>query len=89
MINLDGEYGGDAPMRFENLHQHIEFYANTDEIDDAAILGPDNEKREAGIELVKEYEKIQDEDTERIILKNNLASVWRDCFFSVNKSFHS
>ena len=31
---------------------------------DAAILGPDNEKREAGIELVKEYEKIQDEDTE-------------------------
>ncbi len=25
MINLDGEYGGDAPMRFENLHNHIEF----------------------------------------------------------------
>ncbi|MBU5585337.1 diacylglycerol kinase, partial [Enterococcus sp. S181_ASV_20] len=24
MINLDGEYGGDAPMRFENLHQHID-----------------------------------------------------------------
>ena len=64
MINLDGEYGGDAPMRFENLHQHIEFYANTDEINDDAILGQDDQKREAGIELVKEYEKIQDEDSE-------------------------
>ena len=68
MINLDGEYGGDAPMRFENLHQHIEFYANTDEINDDAILGTgdqDDQKREAGIELVKEYEKIQDEDLEK------------------------
>ena len=64
MINLDGEYGGDAPMRFDNLHQHIEFYANTDEINDDAILGPDDQKREAGIELVKEYEKIQEEDLE-------------------------
>ena len=68
MINLDGEYGGDAPMRFENLHQHIAFYANTDEINDDAILGTgdqDDQKREAGIELVKEYEKIQDEDLEK------------------------
>lgn len=24
MINLDGEYGGDAPMTFKNMHQHIE-----------------------------------------------------------------
>lgn len=28
MINLDGEYGGDAPVRFENLKHHIEFVAN-------------------------------------------------------------
>ncbi|MCK8616853.1 diacylglycerol kinase family lipid kinase [Fructobacillus sp. M158] len=27
-VNLDGEYGGDAPMTFENLKQHIEFVAN-------------------------------------------------------------
>jgi diacylglycerol kinase (ATP) len=31
---------------------------------DDAILGPDDQKREAGIELVKEYEKIQEEDLE-------------------------
>lgn len=29
-VNLDGEYGGDAPMTFENLKQHIEFVANID-----------------------------------------------------------
>lgn len=63
MINLDGEYGGDAPMRFENLHQHIEFFANTDEISDAAIQGEDElEEQEAGQELIKEFEKLQEED---------------------------
>lgn len=31
-VNLDGEYGGDAPMTFENLKQHIEFVANIDEM---------------------------------------------------------
>lgn len=29
MINLDGEYGGDAPVRFENLNHHVEVVANT------------------------------------------------------------
>lgn len=28
MINLDGEYGGDAPVRFDNLNHHIEVVAN-------------------------------------------------------------
>lgn len=28
MVNLDGEYGGDAPVRFENLANHIEVIAN-------------------------------------------------------------
>ncbi len=64
MINLDGEYGGDAPMRFENLHQHIEFFANTDEISDDAILGIELEEKEAGIEFVKEVERLNDEDEE-------------------------
>ncbi len=27
-VNLDGEYGGDAPMKFTDLQQHIEFVAN-------------------------------------------------------------
>ena len=32
MINLDGEYGGDAPVTFVNLHQHIEIIANSADI---------------------------------------------------------
>lgn len=41
MINLDGEYGGDAPITLRNLKNHIEFFANTDEIsDDALSLDP-------------------------------------------------
>lgn len=27
MINIDGEYGGDAPMTFKNLKQHLEIFA--------------------------------------------------------------
>ncbi|MHC5373811.1 diacylglycerol kinase [Enterococcus sp. LJL120] len=65
MINLDGEYGGDAPMRFENLHQHLEFFANTDAIPDEAITGVDPEEaeyEEVGKEFVREVEKLTDED---------------------------
>ena len=38
MINLDGEYGGDAPIVLENLKNHITFFANTDEISDDALM---------------------------------------------------
>lgn len=65
MINLDGEYGGDAPMYFENFHQHIEFFANTDQIPDAAIIGEDLQEieyEEASKEFVKEVERLTDED---------------------------
>ena len=48
MINLDGEYGGDAPIVLENLKNHITFYADTDEIsDDALLLDPEVLAREA------------------------------------------
>ncbi|CAI2620475.1 Diacylglycerol kinase [Apilactobacillus kunkeei] len=36
-INLDGEYGGDAPMTFIDLKQHIEMYANVDEMPKKSI----------------------------------------------------
>ncbi|MGT2887512.1 diacylglycerol kinase family lipid kinase [Streptococcus didelphis] len=36
MINLDGEYGGDAPITLENLKNHITFFANRDLISDDA-----------------------------------------------------
>lgn len=65
MINLDGEYGGDAPMTFENLHQHIEIFANLDKIPDDAVMGFDEEEenyQEVSSEFVKEVEKLTDED---------------------------
>lgn len=64
MINLDGEYGGDAPMTFSNLHQHIEMFANTDDIPDDALIGDEEEEelQVVGQEFVKEVEKLTDED---------------------------
>lgn len=48
MINLDGEYGGDAPIELKNLKNHITFFANTDEIsDDALVLDPEELALEA------------------------------------------
>lgn len=59
MINLDGEYGGDAPMTFENLKQHIEIYANLDEIPESAVSG---EAEKASDEFIKQVEKLTNED---------------------------
>lgn len=39
MLNLDGEYGGDTPIHLEVLPNHLEFYANVDEISDDALTG--------------------------------------------------
>lgn len=60
MINLDGEYGGDAPMHFHNLKQHIEMFANIAEIPDDAISGEDFQ--EVSKEFVKEVEKLAEDD---------------------------
>lgn len=46
MINIDGEYGGDAPMTFRDLKQHIEMYADTDRIPDEAITDPELQNAE-------------------------------------------
>ena len=59
MINLDGEYGGDAPMTFENLKQHIEIYANLDEIPDSAVSG---DMDQASDYFIKELEQLTQED---------------------------
>lgn len=61
MINLDGEYGGDAPMTFENLHNHIEFYADLDAIPDEAILG---EYEEVSKEFLEEVERLKESNYE-------------------------
>lgn len=61
MINLDGEYGGDAPMTFEVLPQHIEFFVNLDEISEDAFVG-DEEIQEVSEAFVKEVEGLTGED---------------------------
>lgn len=41
MINLDGEYGGDAPVTFINHKQHIRIVANVDDISpDTLVTAP-------------------------------------------------
>ncbi|HEL1612715.1 TPA: diacylglycerol kinase family lipid kinase [Streptococcus suis] len=37
LLNLDGEFGGDAPVELYNLQNHIEFIADTDLVSDEAI----------------------------------------------------
>lgn len=37
LINLDGEYGGEAPVILSNLSNHIEFFADTDKVSEQAI----------------------------------------------------
>lgn len=61
MINVDGEYGGDAPMTFRNHRQHVEIFANTDEIPDEAITGTEEEEtsaREHFVEGVSHLENV-------------------------------
>lgn len=43
MINLDGEYGGDAPITLVNLKNHISFFADTDLISNDAYGVNDEE----------------------------------------------
>lgn len=61
MINLDGEYGGDAPVTFINLHQHIEIIANSEDIS-ATGYAFDHAEDEA---FIKEVEGLTQEDINR------------------------
>lgn len=60
MINVDGEYGGDAPMTFKNHRQHLEIFANTDEIPDEAITGTEEEETSALKHFVKGVSHLED-----------------------------
>lgn len=59
MINLDGEYGGDAPMKFHDLKQHIEVVANLDAIPHDAITESADFKR-VEKDFVKKLDDIKD-----------------------------
>ncbi|CAK8053679.1 diacylglycerol kinase family lipid kinase [Eupransor demetentiae] len=51
-VNLDGEYGGDAPMTFDNLKQHIRFVANRS----AMTPGSTDEAKREFVKQVEELE---------------------------------
>ncbi|GAJ27272.1 transcription regulator [Liquorilactobacillus sucicola DSM 21376 = JCM 15457] len=64
MINIDGEYGGDAPMVFKNLEQHIQMFANTEKIPKGAITSSDKtpEEIDASQHFVESVEDLIGED---------------------------
>ncbi|HIZ95273.1 diacylglycerol kinase [Ligilactobacillus pobuzihii] len=61
MINVDGEYGGDAPMTFIDHKQHIEMCANTDQIPDSAITAENALAQDARDRFVHEMEQLPDQ----------------------------
>jgi diacylglycerol kinase (ATP) len=64
MINLDGEYGGDAPIVLTNLKNHIEIFANLDEIDDDNYIGDEEDLVLEAVanKFAKEVEKSSQSD---------------------------
>ncbi|MBS9339198.1 diacylglycerol kinase family lipid kinase [Fructobacillus sp. M2-14] len=60
-VNLDGEYGGDAPMVFDNLKQHIEFVANLEDMSNDAVT---EKIQERFVEQVEHLEKTGAEEME-------------------------
>ncbi|KRM13312.1 diacylglycerol kinase [Paucilactobacillus suebicus] len=64
MINLDGEYGGDAPMTFKNLARHIRMVANLDEIPDDAVQGLPPEVEQAEQDFIREVENLPEDEQE-------------------------
>ncbi|GFH43168.1 diacylglycerol kinase [Lactococcus hodotermopsidis] len=64
MINLDGEYGGDAPITLTNHKCHIEMFANLDEINDDNYIGDEDELALEAVanKFVKEAERTNEFD---------------------------
>ena len=58
-LNIDGEYGGDAPVRFENLNHHIEVVANVSPIENEIKNLSDEER--AKMESIFDSEMISNE----------------------------
>ena len=63
LLNLDGEYGGDVPVELLNLPNHIEFFADTDLVDDEAITLDTDEIERASMKRRFIEESAQLEDT--------------------------
>ena len=66
MINLDGEYGGDAPMKFVNLKQHLDVIANLSEIPDKAIVSDEDKKvQEAEENFMREVDEMGEDNGDK------------------------
>lgn len=58
MINLDGEYGGDAPAQFINIQKHIDFVADIDKMKGKMDLSPSDEKDEMTSKIMKQVKEL-------------------------------
>lgn len=62
MINLDGEYGGDAPMKFHDMKQHLNVIANVDAIPDDAFTDLSPDMKRAEDDFVRGVKELPKED---------------------------
>jgi diacylglycerol kinase (ATP) len=65
MVNLDGEYGGDAPMEFINLHKHLNIYANVDSIPLKAISSSTLSEKDAGEKIIEEERNLDNKNKDK------------------------
>jgi len=63
LINLDGEYGGKSPVKFDNLKGHIQMFVNLDEINDENYIGDEETLALEAVaqKFAKETEKAEKE----------------------------
>lgn len=67
-INLDGEYGGNAPMAFQNLQRHIKVFADLDRMSPKALTG----------KMTHQVDSRHEKETERKFIKKiNHFSLWK------------
>ena len=59
MINLDGEYGGDAPMKFSVLPHHLEIFADVDAIPDRSISSETPDEQQAEQQFVQSVDSLK------------------------------
>jgi len=65
MINLDGEYGGDAPASFVNVQRHIDFVADTNKMKDKIDSPKSEKKEELTSKIIKQVEDLKNITTKK------------------------
>lgn len=70
MINLDGDYGGDAPMLFTCHKQHIEMFANITDIPNKALSKDLEDYSQVSSAFVKEVNDLEDNPNDDLDVLN-------------------